>query len=62
MIFALLYGYGRYAIEMRVRLMKQMAQGLIEYIKNEDPLAWIGRMNNIKACADEIILNEIVFA
>ena len=51
------------ATETRDRLMKQMAkaQGITEQMKNEDPLSWVGRMNSIKACVDEIILNEIVF-
>jgi hypothetical protein len=51
------------ATEMRERLMKQMAkaQGITEQMKNEDPLVWVGRMNNIKACADEIIFCEIVY-
>lgn len=38
------------ATEVREQLMKQMAkaQGITEQMKNEDPLAWVGRMNNIK--------------
>lgn len=52
------------ATEMRERLMKQMAkaQGITEQMKNDDPLAWAGRMNNIKVCAEEVILHEIIYA
>ena len=41
--------------------MKQ-AQGITEYLKEENALEWIGRMNNIRACAMEIVEREIIFA
>ena len=25
-------------------------------------LRWVGKMNNIRACADEIVLNDIVYS
>ncbi|WP_370824010.1 TnpV protein [Clostridium sp.] len=25
-------------------------------------MAWVGRMNNIRACAEEIVLKKIVYA
>lgn len=45
-------------------LMKQMAeqQGVTESLKASDQMAWVGAMNNIKACAEEIIFSEIVYA
>lgn len=51
------------AFEMRERLMKQMAeaQGVTEQLKAENPMVWVGRMNNIKAYAEELILSEIVY-
>lgn len=41
--------------------MKQ-AQGITECLKEENALEWIGRVNNIKACAMEIVEKEIIFA
>jgi len=45
-------------------MMKQMAdkQGITEQLKATDPIAWVGAMNNIKAWAEEIVINEIVYA
>lgn len=40
--------------------MKQ-AQGITECLKEENALAWIGRMNNIRVCAMEIVDREIIF-
>ena len=41
--------------------MKQ-AQGITEQLKAENALEWVGRMNNIRACAREIVNEEIIFA
>ena len=40
--------------------MKQ-AQGILEQLKAENALEWVGRMNNIRACAMEIVNNEIIY-
>ena len=50
------------ACNMVEYLIKEMAirQGVTEKLKAEDMMRWIGLMNNIRACADEIVLNEIV--
>jgi len=52
------------ANDMLELLMKQMAaaQGVNERLKAEKQMLWVGAMNNIKACAEEIILKEIVYA
>ena len=44
-------------------LMKQMTekQGVTEQLKIQDQMKWVGLMNNIKACAEEIILKEIIY-
>ena len=44
-------------------LMKQMAekQGVTEQLKMQDQMKWGGLMNNIKVCAEEIVLKEIVY-
>ena len=41
--------------------MKQ-AQGITEQLKAENALEWVRRMNNIRACAMEIVNKEIIFA
>lgn len=40
--------------------MKQ-AQDITEQLKAENALEWTGRMNNIRACAREIVGKEIIF-
>jgi len=52
------------ANDMLELLMKQMAaeQGVMEKLKSANQMAWVGAMSNIKACAEEIILNEIIYA
>lgn len=40
--------------------MKQ-TQGITERLKEENALEWIGRMNNIRACAREIVNEEIIY-
>ena len=44
-------------------LIKEMArkQGVTEQLKAEDMMKWVGLMNNIGACVDEIVLNDIVY-
>ena len=37
-------------------------QGVTDELKMSNQLVWIGRMNNIVAQVEEIILNEIVYA
>ena len=46
--------------EMLVEQMKH-AQGITERLKAENALEWTGRMNNIRACAREIVDDEIVY-
>ena len=40
--------------------MKQ-AQGITEQLKAENALEWVQRMNNIRACAREIVEREIIY-
>ena len=39
----------------------QENQGITEALKARDPMAWVGAMNNIRNCAEEIILQELVY-
>ena len=45
------------------QIISQMAQaeGIDEKLKAKDQIAWVGRMNNIRQCAEEIILQELVY-
>ena len=45
--------------ERLIEGMKQ-AQGITEQLKEENALEWLGRMNNIRACAREIVNEEII--
>ena len=47
-------------METMVAAMKQQ-QGITEELKAADQLAWVGAMNNICRCAEEIILRELVY-
>lgn len=50
----------RERLERVIEDMKQ-AQGITECLKEENALEWTGRMNNIRACAMEIVAREIVY-
>ena len=53
---------GRQAEEMFSRLVKQMAEceGVTEQLKAENQLEWVGKMNNIRSRAVEIIDVELI--
>ncbi len=53
----------RQAQERSHRLIEGMkqAQGITEQLKAENALEWTGRMNNIRACAGEIVNEEIIY-
>ena len=56
---------GSYAEQyMYNRLIEEMAerQGVTETLKAEQPMEWIGLMNNIQACAREVVNNELIYA
>ena len=46
--------------ERIVEQMKQ-AQGITEQLKAENQMEWVAKMNNIQACAREIVDKEIIF-
>ncbi len=53
----------RQAEEMFEMLVKQMAEaeGINEHLKATDQMAWVGKMNNIRNRATEIVNSEIIF-
>ena len=54
----------RQANEMMERLTAQMAQaeGVTEALKAKDQMAWVKAMNSIKNRAEEIVLNDLIYA
>ena len=53
----------RQAEEMFVRLVKQMAamEDVTEQLKADDQMEWVGRMNNIRNRAMEIVNSELIY-
>ena len=51
------------AFERRERMTKQTmeAQGVTERLKAEDAMLWVGKVNNIRACVDEMIRDELIY-
>nr|WP_330379740.1 TnpV protein [Roseburia inulinivorans] len=46
--------------ERVVEQMKQ-AHGITEQLKADNELEWIGKMNNMQACAREIVDKEMIY-
>lgn len=46
--------------ERLIESMKQ-AQDITERLKEENAIEWTGKINNIRACAREIVNGEIIF-
>ena len=51
------------AEDMFLRLVKQLAEseGINEQLKTENQMEWVGRMNNIRSCAAEIVNSELIY-
>ncbi len=51
------------ATEMCFRLVKELAEqeGVTEQLKAENQMEWVGRMNNIRNRANEIVNAELIF-
>ena len=49
--------------QMMERLVEQMKakQGVTEQLKSENQMQWVGMMNNIRHCAEEVVLRDIVY-
>ena len=47
--------------ERLIEGMKQ-AQGITERLKEENALEWVQHLNNIRACAREVVNDEIIYA
>lgn len=44
------------------RLVKEYAEkgGVTEQLKSSDQMAWVRRMNNIRECANELVMKEVI--
>ena len=53
----------RQAEELFLRLVKQMtdAEGVTEALKASDQMEWVGRMNNVRSRAFEIVEADIIY-
>lgn len=53
----------RQAEELFSRLVKQMAEteGVTEQLKADNQMEWVGRMNNIRSRAMEIVNSELIY-
>lgn len=51
------------ATEIYDNLVKQLAEkhGITEQLKAENQMLWVGKMNNIKQAATEIVNTELIF-
>lgn len=45
-----------------LRLVKELAEkeGVTEKLKSADQMAWVRRMNNIRECANELVMKEVI--
>ena len=52
------------AEDMFSQLVEQMAaqEDITEQLKTDSQMEWVGRMNNIRSAAEEIVNTEIIFA
>ena len=59
-----LTGIDNQAEDIFSRLVKQMAEreGVTEQLKADNPMEWVGRMNNIRTRATEVVNEEIVYS
>ena len=51
------------AVEMLERIIAQIAkaEGVTEDLKAKSPMNWVGRMNNIRSRAEEVILADLIY-
>ncbi len=55
---------GQQAEDMFLRLVEQIAnrEGVTEQLKAENQIEWVGRMNNIRSRAMEIVNAELIYS
>ncbi len=57
-----LYEFDEGCHEMLDRIVEQMKEkeGVTEQLKAENQMLWVWKMNNIRMCAEEIVVREVV--
>lgn len=55
-----LNGQAKIRLEVIIQQMKQ-TEKVTEQLKAENQMEWVGLMNNLKACAEEIVLKELIY-
>ncbi len=62
-LFQYLAEVDKQAEDIFFKLIDDMAkaEGITEQLKAENQMEWVGRMNNIKARAQEIVNREIIY-
>ena len=45
----------------RISDQLKIAEGVAEELKAADPMAWVQRMNNIRARAEEVVREELIY-
>ena len=57
-----LYNIDTTVMEMVQKLIKELTEkeNIIEELKSSNQMLWIGKMNNIKDIAEEIVLKEFI--
>ena len=53
----------RQAEQLFLRLVKQIAdaEGITETLKASDQMKWVGKVNNIRSCATEVVNSELIY-
>lgn len=46
-------------VEQLVLKMKE-EEGITEQLKARNPMLWVGKMNGLKACAEEIVFKKLI--
>ena len=62
-LWTYLAGLNEQAQDRLERMIDQMkvSEGITEALKASDPMAWVQRMNNIRARAEEIVREEVIY-
>ena len=48
-------------VQLISRNQMKAAEGITEALKGSDPMAWVQRMNHIRARAEEFVRKELIF-
>ena len=62
-LWTYLAGLNEQAQDRLERMIDQMkvSEGITEALKASDPMAWVQRMNNIRARVEEIVREELIY-